>query len=180
MQIGQMSPMHTGSFQAGQRGEEPAAYYNVLPRPPDHQQPSRKGPRIPARPDMDTSVAPGFPTHLFTPVSPNPHSPVRPVFRMPSIRPWAGVCVRWHPGPHACPMHLGGRQVGVRDRGSAGGGGHPGATDVPRMAVDVRGVVLIYPAGASPLHPPCKEPTCRVRPRRSDGFYLVSSRRSSL
>ena len=90
-------------------------------RPPDHQQPSRKGPRIPARPDMDTSVAPGFPTNLFTPVSPNPHSPVRPVFRMPSIRPWAGVCVRWHPGPHACPMHLGGRQVGVRDHGSAGG-----------------------------------------------------------
>ena len=102
------------------------------PRPPDHQQPSRKGPRIPARPDMGTSVAPGFPTHLVTPVNTNPHSPVRPVFRMASIRPWAGGCVRVHPGPHACPMHLGARQVGARDHGSAGGrspGDHGRAQD---------------------------------------------------
>ena len=60
------------------------------PRPPDHQQPSRKGPRIPARSDMCTSVAPGFPTRLVTSVTPPPHSPDRPDFRMASTRTWAG------------------------------------------------------------------------------------------
>ena len=101
------------------------------PRPPDHQQPYSKGPRIPARPDMCTSVAPGFPTRLVTPVTPNPHSPDRPEFRMASMRPWAGGCVRRRaclrtspPRPRAAwlpYMHLMGRQVGLRDHGSAGG-----------------------------------------------------------
>ena len=102
--------------------------------------------------------APWVPTQLITAAKSFPHSHGRPDFRKASIRPWAGGCVRRHPGPHASPMRLGGRQV----------------------AVDVREVVLIYPAGASPLHPPRKEPTCRVRARQSDGLFLDSSRRSSL
>ena len=56
-------------------------------RPPDHQQPSRRGARIPARPDTATSVPTGFPTHLLTPVIRTPHPPDRPQFPMASNHP---------------------------------------------------------------------------------------------
>ena len=77
-------------------------------RPPDHQQPSRRGARIPARPDTGTSLAPGFPTHLLTPVIRTPpHPPVRPQFPMASnhgarcrgVRPEAGQPPDPRPGP---------------------------------------------------------------------------------
>ena len=44
----------------------------------------------------------------------------------------------------------------------------------------MHGVVQIYAVGASPLYPACKEHTCQVRPRQTDGLYLVSSGRISL
>ena len=109
-------------------------------RPPGHQPPSRRGARIPARPDTGTSVAPGFHTHLLTPVTRNPHPPDRPQFRMASMRPGAGGCVRRRvclqtppaPGDACLPyiMNLWGRHVWLQEHGSAGGG-NPGATDVP-------------------------------------------------
>ena len=108
-------------------------------RPPGHQPPSRRGARIPARPETGTSVAPGFHTHLLTPVTRNPHPPDRPQFRMASMRPGAGGCVRRRvclqtppaPGDACLPyiMNLWGRHVWLQEHGSAGGG-NPGATDV--------------------------------------------------
>ena len=102
-------------------------YYARLP---DHQRPSRRGLRIPASPGHGYVRGPGFPTPLVTPVTPNLHSPDRPQFRMASMRPGAGGCVRRRaclrtpppaPGPHGFPMHLGGRQMVLRDHGIAGG-----------------------------------------------------------
>ena len=72
-------------------------YYARLP---DHQRPSRRGLRIAASPGHGYAPGhgyvrgPGFPTPLVTPVTPNLHSPDRPQFRMASMRPGAGGCVR--------------------------------------------------------------------------------------
>ena len=111
-------------------------------RPPDHQQPSRRGARIPARPDTGTSLAPGFPTHLLTPVIRTP--PIHlfaPSFPWPAIMvPGAGGCVRRRvslrtpapaPGMHAWPiMYLWGKQVGLQEHASAGCG-NPGPRTCP-------------------------------------------------
>ena len=105
------------------------------PRPPDHQQPSRKGPRIPARSDMWTSVAPGFPTRLVTSVTPPPHSPDRPDFRMASTRTWAGGGVRRRASLRTPPPRPRDAWLPNASLGKAGGasgsrewgwGGHPG------------------------------------------------------
>ena len=110
------------------------------PRPPDHQQPSRKGPRIPARSDMCTSVAPGFPTRLVTSVTPPPHSPDRPDFRMASTRTWAGGGVRRRASLRTPPPRPRDAWLPNASLGKAGGasgsrewgwGGHPGPQTCP-------------------------------------------------
>ena len=95
VQIGQTPPpphMFFSSSSTSRRNRPRIIIYYA--RLADHQRPSRRGLRIAASPGHGYVRGPGFPTPLFTPVTPNLRSPDRPQFRMASILPGAGGCVR--------------------------------------------------------------------------------------